>query len=79
MHLGKGALSSETVKALDVYGSIYAVTAPVTALLTSKVLSHHLIAFPEEGMEAFWAIEVESFPAIIAAAHGETVTIKGEG
>ncbi len=79
LHLGKGALSPETVKAISGYGSVYAVTAPVTALLTSKVRSHRLVAFPEEGIEAFWAIEVEGFPAIIAAAHGESVTIKGEG
>lgn len=79
MHLGKGALSPETVKAISDYGSVFAATPPVTALLTSKVRSHRLVAFPNEGMEAFWALEVEAFPAIIAAAHGESVTIKGEG
>jgi fumarate hydratase subunit beta len=75
MHLGKGALSPETVKELDNYGSVYA----VTALLTSRVVSHRLVAFPKEGMEAFYELIVEGFPAIIAAAHGKSVTIRGEG
>jgi fumarate hydratase subunit beta len=79
MHLGKGALSPETVKELDKYGSVYAVTAPVTALLTSRVKSHRLVAFPKEGMEAFWELIVDGFPAIIAAAHGKSVAIRGEG
>ena len=79
VHLGKGALSPETVKALEKYGSVYAVTAPVTALLTSRVKSRRLIAFPEEGMEAFYELKVEAFPAVIAIAHGKSVQIKGEG
>jgi len=79
MHLGKGALSPETVRALAHHGSVYAVTAPVTALLTSKVISRRLVAFGNEGMEAFFELKVEGFPAIIAAAHGKSVSIRGEG
>lgn len=79
MHLGKGALSPDTVRALAEHGSVYAVTAPVTALLTSKVKSRRLIAFPEEGMEAFFELKVEGIPAIIAAAHGKSVSIRGDG
>jgi fumarate hydratase subunit beta len=79
MHLGKGALSPETIKGFSSYGAVYAVTAPTTALLVSKVKSHRVIAFANEGIEAFHELYVEGFPAIIAAAHGESITIHGEG
>jgi fumarate hydratase subunit beta len=73
MHLGKGALSAETIRALADNESVYAVTPPVTALLTSKMLSHRVVAFPAEGIEAFHELSVEGFPAIIAAAHGRSI------
>ena len=73
MHLGKGALSADTVRALAENESVYAVTPPVTALLTSKVLSRRVVAFPAEGIEAFYELEVKGFPAIIAAAHGRSI------
>lgn len=79
MHLGKGALSPETIKAISRYGAVYAVTAPTTALLVSRVISHRIVAFASEGMEAFHELKVEGFPAIIAAAHGESITMHGEG
>lgn len=70
LHLGKGALKKETVEALNEYGSVYAVIPPVTALLGAKTISQRLVAFPELGMEAFYELEVEDFPAIIGAAQG---------
>lgn len=73
LHLGKGALSQETIKALKQYNSIYAVIPPVTALLKSKTLKQKVVAFPEEGMEAFHILEVIEYPAIIAAAHGKSI------
>lgn len=73
LHLGKGALGTETVKALDEAGSLFAVLPPVTALLQSKIKKAEVVAFPEEGMEAMHRLEVEGFPAIIAVAHGETI------
>ena len=73
IHIGKGALSHETVKALEKYHSIFAVTPPITALLTAGMISERVVAFEEEGMEAFYEIEVKSFPAIVAIAHGETI------
>lgn len=36
IHIGKGTLSKETVKALSDAGAIFVVTPPVAALLTSK-------------------------------------------
>ena len=73
MHLGKGALKPETIAALEANGSIYAVIPPVTALLGAKTKSRRIVAFPELGMEAFNELEVEDYPAIIAAAHGKSI------
>jgi fumarate hydratase subunit beta len=73
IHLGKGSLAPETVKALAENGSVYAVTPPVTALLTAKMLTKRVVAFPEEGMEALYEIEVTDMPAIIAIAHGRSI------
>lgn len=73
MHIGKGSLSQETVKALNKYGSIFVVTPPAAALLSSKVLSKKVVAFPEEGMEAIYQLEVDGIPGIVATAQGETL------
>ncbi len=73
IHIGKGALSEDTVKYLDKYSSIFAVTPPVAALLTSKVVSRNVLAFEEEGMEAIYSLEVRGLPCIVAAAHGKTI------
>ncbi len=73
IHLGKGAIKKETVKALAENNSVFAVIPPVTALLGSKTLKQELIAFPELGMEALYKLKVDKFPAIIAAAHGRSI------
>jgi fumarate hydratase subunit beta len=73
IHLGKGKISQETVEELHRYNSIFAVVPPVTALLMNSVIETKLIAFPEEGMEAFYRLQVEKLPMIVAAAHGETI------
>ena len=73
LYLGKGALGRETVKALKQYNSVFAIIPPVTALLKSKTLQQRVIAFPEEGMEAFHILEVQEYPAIIAVAGGISI------
>ena len=73
MHLGKGELKKETIEMLGQYNAVYAVIAPVTALLNSKVKAKKCVAHPELGMEAFYELQVENFPCIIAAAHGESM------
>ena len=73
LHLGKGRLKPETVAALDRENAVYAVIPPVTALLEDKTVEKRLVAFPELGMEALYALEVEGYPAIIAAAHGRSI------
>lgn len=73
LHLGKGSLHLETVKALDRYHAVYAVIPPVTALLGDKTAEQRVIAFPELGMEALHLIKVDRYPAIIGAAHGRSI------
>lgn len=73
IHLGKGAISPETVQALKENNAVFAVIPPVTALLESQTLEREVVAFPELGMEAFHRIRVENYQAIIAAAHGESI------
>ncbi|WP_326907500.1 fumarate hydratase C-terminal domain-containing protein [Sedimentibacter sp. MB31-C6] len=73
LHIGKGSLSKETVEALKKYNSIFLVTPPNTALLTSKIKSKEVVAFKEQGMEAFTRIDVVDFPAIVAIAHGKSI------
>ncbi len=73
IHLGKGSLSGETAAALKDHGSVFAVTPPVTALLSSQIVSRRVAAFPEEGMEALYELEVRGIPAIVAIARGESV------
>lgn len=73
LHLGKGALKTETIEALHKHNAAFATVPPVTALLESKIKSRQLVAFPEEGMEALHMLVVEDFPAIISAIHGQTL------
>jgi len=73
IHLGKGALSKDTIDALNKFDSIFAVTPPAAALLTSKVTSREVVAFNEEGMEAIHSLEVRGLPCIVAIAHGKTI------
>lgn len=73
LHLGKGMLHPETIESLNTYHSVYAVIPPVTALLGQLTTEQKIVAFPEEGMEAFHMLKVERYPAIIAAAHGRSI------
>ena len=73
IHLGKGAISPDTVQALKENNAVFAVIPPVTALLESQTLEREVVAFPELGMEAFHRIHVVNYQAIIAAAHGESI------
>ena len=73
MHLGKGAIKSETVQMLAETNAVFAIIPPVTALLESQTLEHECVAWPELGMEALYRIKVKTYQAIIAAAHGESI------
>lgn len=75
-HLGKGLISQETIDGMKEAGSYFLITPPVAALLTAKMSSCKCVIHPEYGMEAFYEIEVEGFPAIVAVANGETFFAK---
>lgn len=73
MHLGKGAIKSETINKLAENNSVFAIIPPVTALLESKTIERECVAWPELGMEALYRIKVENYQAIIASAKGESI------
>jgi len=73
MHIGKGSLSKETIESLNKYNSVFVVTPPVAALLSSKVISKKVVAFEEEGMEAIYRLEVNGIPGVVAVARGESL------
>lgn len=73
MHLGKGAIGSDTITGITKENAVFAVVPPVTALLGHSTLECELVAFPELGMEAFYRLKVKDFPAIIAAANNESI------
>lgn len=73
LHLGKGAIGSDTIEKLDKFNSVFAIIPPVTALLGNNTISQRLIAFSELGMEAFYELEVKDYPCIIAAAHNKSI------
>ena len=78
LHLGKGELHPETIDALNRHNAVYAVIPPVTALLGARTGEQKLVAFPELGMEALYLIKVDRYPAIIGAAHGESIYTREE-
>jgi fumarate hydratase subunit beta len=73
IHIGKGSISSETIKALHKFQSVFAVTPPVSALFNRTVVSKKVVAFPEEGIEAIHELTVRNFPAIVAACRGKSI------
>jgi fumarate hydratase subunit beta len=73
IHIGKGRLSNLTVDFLNESNSIFAICPPVSALLSSVIRMKRVVAFPEEGIEAFHCLEVEGLPALVAIAHGKTI------
>lgn len=73
IHLGKGAITKETIKGLKEKNAVFAVIPPVTALLGNNTESEEIVAFPELGMEALHRIKVKDYQAIIAAANGESI------
>lgn len=73
LFMGKGALKPKTVEKLAKHGAVFAVVPPVTALLERGMRSKRCVAFPELGMEALYEIELDDCPAVVAAAHGESL------
>lgn len=73
IHIGKGKLSDDTVDALDENNSIFVITPPVAALLTSKVVEKKCVLFDWEGMEAMYELKIENIPGIVAVSQGKQI------
>ena len=73
IHIGKGMLSDDTIEELDKNHSIFVITPPVAALLTSKVLEKKCVLFENEGMEAMFELKVENIPGIVAIHKGKKI------
>ncbi|MDO5848230.1 MAG: fumarate hydratase C-terminal domain-containing protein [Methanobrevibacter sp.] len=73
IHIGKGSLSDETKEALYKNGSIFVITPPVAALLTSNVLEKECVLFENEGIEAMFRLKVENIPGIVAVANKKSI------
>ena len=73
IHIGKGKLSEKSIKSLKENKSIFVITPPVAALLTSKVIEKECILFENEGMEAMFKIKVENIPGIVAIQDGKII------
>ena len=73
VHIGKGMLSDETAESLKENHSIFVITPPVAALLTSKVIEKKCVLFEKEGMEAMFELKVENIPGIVAIHNGEKI------
>ncbi len=73
LHMGKGKIKQNTIDGMTKNGAVFAVIPPVTALLKSKTVKSEAVAFIEEGIEAFWKLEVVDYPIIVVAANGKSI------
>jgi fumarate hydratase subunit beta len=73
IHIGKGMLNDDTLKSLNENNSIFVITPPVAALLTSKVLEKKCVLFENEGMEAMFELKVDRIPGIVAIKDGKRI------
>lgn len=73
IHIGKGMLGDESVEALNSNNSIFVITPPVAALLTSRVLDRKCVLFEWEGMEAMYELKVDRIPGIVAVAKAQRI------
>ena len=73
IHIGKGMLHKKTVEELNKNNSIFVITPPVAALLTSKIIKKECVLFENEGMEAMYKLEVENISGIVAVSKGKCI------
>ena len=73
IHIGKGSLSDETKEKLYKNNSVFVITPPIAALLTSKVLEKECVLFENEGIESMFKLKVENIPGIVAVANEKSI------
>lgn len=65
--MGKGDRSTAVVDAIKKNGAVYLITiGGAGALLSLKVKSAEVVAYPDLGAEAVLKLEIEHFPAVVA-------------
>ncbi|MEL7562378.1 Fe-S-containing hydro-lyase [Dehalogenimonas sp. 4OHTPN] len=65
--VGKGERSPQVAEAIKQHGAVYLITiGGAGALLSLRVKSAEVIAYPDLGAEAVFKLEVEHFPAVVA-------------
>jgi fumarate hydratase subunit beta len=65
--MGKGDRSPAVVEAIKKHGAVYLITiGGAGALLSLKVKSSEVVAYPDLGAEAVLKLEVDNFPAVVA-------------
>ena len=65
--IAKGNRSDQVTEACKKHGGFYlgSIGGPAAILAEQNIKKVECLAYPEEGMEAIWKIEVENFPAFI--------------
>jgi len=64
--IGKGKRSPEVIEALKTHKAVYlGATGGAGALISQRIKTAEVIAFPELGPEAIHRLEVEDFPTIV--------------
>lgn len=77
--IGKGNRSRAVMDSIRQNGAVYfAATGGAAALIARSIKKYTVLAWPELGPEAFAAMEVENFPAIVVAdCHGGDLYAEG--
>lgn len=73
IHIGKGSLSQTTKEELYRNNSIFVITPPVAALLSSNVYEKECVLFENEGIEAMFKLKVKDIPGIVAVANKKSI------
>ncbi len=64
--IGKGKRAPEVIEAMKTYKAVYlGATGGAGALISQRIKTAEVIAFPELGPEAIHRLEVEDFPTIV--------------
>ena len=77
--IGKGNRSRAVMDSIRENGAVYlAATGGAAALIARSIKKYTVLAWPELGPEAFAAMEVENFPAVVVAdCHGGDLYAEG--
>lgn len=77
--IGKGSRNSEVISAMKEFGAVYfGAVGGAGALISQRIISQEVIAFPELGTEAVRRLVVKEFPAVVVIdMYGTDLYIEG--